>query len=351
AGARRRLRDEAVQPGRDRRADSRRAAAHARGRGRPPSLLRRRHERGDARGVARRRPRRADPDRVQPPPLLHAQSAARPDEAADPRQRLALRLRRRPERRRDVRQLPTQEARPARSPSDPDDPARRLRLPRSHPLMSLRARLLAVLAVLAIVGLVVAAIATYAPLRSFLTNRVDSSLAASAAVLARPLSHGFPPTRGDFDQLASSTPGIFVQFRSETGKAVFSVPSRQSDGTLSWPELPKSMPELGDDGLATFNTNALSGGGQFRALIVRLRFGGLLIVAAPFDNVEATLHRLFLIELLVSIAVVAAIVALGLWLVRVSLRPLRKIEDTAAAIAAGDLSRRIEDANPRTEVG
>jgi two-component system OmpR family sensor kinase len=53
----------------------------------------------------------------------------------------------------------------------------------------------------------------------------------------------------------------------------------------------------------------------------------------------------------VTLVVVAAIVGLGLWLVRVGLRPLGRIESTAAAIAAGDLSRRIEDANPRTEVG
>jgi two-component system OmpR family sensor kinase len=49
--------------------------------------------------------------------------------------------------------------------------------------------------------------------------------------------------------------------------------------------------------------------------------------------------------------VLLAIVGLGLWLVRVGLAPLGKIEDTAAAIAAGDLSRRIENTDERTEVG
>ena len=39
------------------------------------------------------------------------------------------------------------------------------------------------------------------------------------------------------------------------------------------------------------------------------------------------------------------------WLVRLGLRPLTRIEHTAGAIAAGDLSRRVEDENPRTEVG
>ena len=47
----------------------------------------------------------------------------------------------------------------------------------------------------------------------------------------------------------------------------------------------------------------------------------------------------------------AAIGALGLWVVRLGLRPLRAIEKTADAIAAGDLSQRVERAEERTEVG
>ena len=47
----------------------------------------------------------------------------------------------------------------------------------------------------------------------------------------------------------------------------------------------------------------------------------------------------------------AAILLAGLWLVRVGLRPLGRIEQTAAAIAGGDLSQRVENDDPRTEVG
>jgi two-component system OmpR family sensor kinase len=58
-----------------------------------------------------------------------------------------------------------------------------------------------------------------------------------------------------------------------------------------------------------------------------------------------------LIELLVTAAVLAALAGLGLWVVRLGLRPLRAIEDTAESYAAGDLSQRVEQADPRTEVG
>ena len=79
-------------------------------------------------------PLRADRDRVQPAALLHGEPAAGALEDPDPRPRLELRLRRRPERRRDLRELPAQEAGPARPAADPHDPARRLhaaRQPRS----------------------------------------------------------------------------------------------------------------------------------------------------------------------------------------------------------------------------
>jgi two-component system OmpR family sensor kinase len=49
--------------------------------------------------------------------------------------------------------------------------------------------------------------------------------------------------------------------------------------------------------------------------------------------------------------VLAGIAAVGLWVVRLSLRPLEAISTTAAAIAGGELSRRIERADDRTEVG
>jgi signal transduction histidine kinase len=49
--------------------------------------------------------------------------------------------------------------------------------------------------------------------------------------------------------------------------------------------------------------------------------------------------------------VLLALAAGAWWIVRLGLRPLDQIGVTAGAIAAGDLSRRVEKAEPRTEVG
>jgi two-component system OmpR family sensor kinase len=98
---------------------------------------------------------------------------------------------------------------------------------------------------------------------------------------------------------------------------------------------------------------------DFRVLLAPfVRRGGVVVagdaqlaVGVPLDDVEETLGRLRRIEAAVGAAVLGSVGLLAWWLVRVGLRPLGRIEETAAAIAAGDLARRVEEAGPRTEIG
>src|SRR5438067_615708 len=91
------------------------------------------------------------------------------------------------------------------------------------------------------------------------------------------------------------------------------------------------------DAVRYFTAPAQSGGERYRvrASIEVENPSQLLVIATSLHTVDATLHRLFLIELLVTLAVLAALVALALWVVRIGLRPLVAIERTAAAIGAG----------------
>jgi len=94
------------------------------------------------------------------------------------------------------------------------------------------------------------------------------------------------------------------------------------------------------------------GGPRFRVRVSEPPFGGgTLVVALPLDQEAGTLNRLMLIEILVTVAVLAAAVAVGLWLVRLGLRPLDEISATAATIARGDLTQRVARAEPGSEVG
>jgi two-component system OmpR family sensor kinase len=77
----------------------------------------------------------------------------------------------------------------------------------------------------------------------------------------------------------------------------------------------------------------------------------IIVVGENLGTVNQTLAWLAKIDLLVSTIIVVALAVVGVAIVRASLRPLRDIEKTARAIAAGDLSRRVPDQDPHTEVG
>jgi two-component system OmpR family sensor kinase len=220
--------------------------------------------------------------------------------------------------------------------------------------LSLRARLLLALAAVALVGLVAADIATYTALRSFLVDRVDESLTVAHHSLIR--SFYGPPDRGaggDAGALAAAAPGAYVELRAPDGLALVSQSTR-GQFTTSRPRLPEHVSGLSaNNGGETFFTVDSAGGGntEFRVRAERLPDDSVLMVALPLDDVNSTLHRLLLTEIFVTAAVLLGAVGLGLWLVRVGLRPLRNIEGTAAKIAGGELSSRVPETDERTEVG
>jgi two-component system OmpR family sensor kinase len=78
---------------------------------------------------------------------------------------------------------------------------------------------------------------------------------------------------------------------------------------------------------------------------------GTLTVALKLTDVNNTVNRLRFIELIVGLGVLLVLGALGYGVVRSSLKPLVEVETTAEAIAAGDLTRRVPERDPRTEVG
>ncbi|MGH2554782.1 MAG: sensor histidine kinase, partial [Actinomycetota bacterium] len=121
------------------------------------------------------------------------------------------------------------------------------------------------------------------------------------------------------------------------------------------PVLPSTLPRPGASETEPdlFTTGAAGGSSlHYRVQVDALADdAGFLIVAIPLADVDQTLGRLRIIE-----GVVSGVVVLGLglvlwWLVRRGLRPLEEIGVTAGAIAAGDLTRRVEPTDGRTEIG
>jgi two-component system OmpR family sensor kinase len=226
--------------------------------------------------------------------------------------------------------------------------------------MSLRARLVLGVIVLALVGLAAADAVTYTSLRSLLFDRTDNSLDAASLAVGQALGGGpqQPRPQGS-SRLGVTAVGDFVQVRRPDGSILATVRATKPGqvSALPNPRLPASALSATEGaqapGAARYLTvGAVRGGGRYQLRIsVDPRTNFTVIVGAPLGNVDSTLSRLVLIEVLVTAAVLIALSALGLSVVRLGLRPLRKIEETAAAIAGGDLSRRIARADKRTEVG
>jgi two-component system OmpR family sensor kinase len=239
--------------------------------------------------------------------------------------------------------------------------------------LSLRSRLVLGVLVLATIGLVAADLATYTSLRSFLISRTDTSLqAAHQEAEAELLGTGPPgstdeprerdsaPAVGRLQNLTRSLPGLYIETRNSAGKTLFSGQVAELPNTEtppSAPRLPKSISlaaatRTQPDRVSYFTVNSSKGDVRYRVR-ASLDPGSttMLILATSLSGVDGTLHRLGLVELMVTAAVLLAIALLGLWVVRVGLRPLEAIGRTAAGIAAGDLTRRVERAEDRTEVG
>jgi signal transduction histidine kinase len=112
---------------------------------------------------------------------------------------------------------------------------------------------------------------------------------------------------------------------------------------------PGGPPGPGD---ARFGTvTSMDGHHAWRVATANLPGGWTAVVGSDLGRDEDLIGRLVRIEVLVGVVVLAVLGATGYLLVHNSLRPLREVEDTARAIAGGDLSQRVPEGDERTEVG
>jgi two-component system OmpR family sensor kinase len=221
--------------------------------------------------------------------------------------------------------------------------------------VSLRARLLITSVVLVAAGLLVANVATYRLLSNFLLHRTDDQLVAAQAPVLDALQFG-----GDVPDHPTPTflvpPGTYAEVRDGSGAPLvwkfFGYESKADQRPVCPKDLPGSAASTAV-GPTFFTTTTVGGRAPtYRAVAAALSPGpGTLIVAIPLTEVSATLDRLLGVELVVSGIALLLVAGFALWLVRLGLRPLEGIGATAGAIAAGDLSRRVEPATERTEVG
>jgi len=235
--------------------------------------------------------------------------------------------------------------------------------------VSLRARLLIGLVVLVAIGLSVAAIVTYEEQRSFLYKRVDQQVAASAlavsVALGVPLSPDLPSLRARpvpprRDKALGRAPatfqasGTYGELLGADGKVLKKASFSYGQASASPPALPAriAVSRFGSQRVRLFTVNSKGGSGlRYRAVAYAVSGNRVVVVAVPMREVDQTLQRLTVVELLVGGGVILALVGVGWVVIRLGLRPLERIGRVASEIAHGDLTRRVSPADPRTEVG
>ncbi|MEO9140094.1 MAG: ATP-binding protein [Jatrophihabitans sp.] len=227
----------------------------------------------------------------------------------------------------------------------------------------LRVRLVAVVLLLVIIALLGTGAAATATLSSYLVGRVDNQLSSIANQPGNLLT-GTTAVAGDRNGKGDSggdghvggPPSAFItEISNADGTPAYATHNLiSSDEPL--PELPQiTAAQSKADGRRLITVHAMRGHARWRVLIepVTLSDGkpGTLLIAQSLGDVENTITHL--IELLAGIgaAAVLVIAGVGYFIVRASLRPLRAVEHTAAKIAAGDLTLRVPQSDPHTEVG
>ncbi|MHA7176242.1 sensor histidine kinase [Arthrobacter sp. Sr24] len=222
---------------------------------------------------------------------------------------------------------------------------------------SLRSQLVAIISALLSVSLLALGATTFLLLHSFLEDQMDTQLTTfqrSIVGIGTVDSQNTGQTPFAFDYYVGfhfSNGSLADQNRSGQDKPVYSNYSADEAQALSG---------------KTFTVPSSDGGAPWRVTIVapqKFSFGtgglnpgstsyvGYVVVGLPYENLNMTMERLAVVIAGVAILAVTLGTMIAYWTVTRSFRPLGRVEKTAAAIAAGDLSRRVDIENPATEVG
>jgi two-component system OmpR family sensor kinase len=231
--------------------------------------------------------------------------------------------------------------------------------------LTLRTKLIALVLALMTVAFLAVAAATTLALRHYLLGQLDEQLRAASArfsvLLERPSDRDADNSTRQFETVAgqaAGTLGARLRGRTVLAAGVIGGPGGRGGHVvpLGKADTAKLLRVPVGDGPVTVH---FAGLGEYRVFASSQQNGQTLITGLPTAPVDRTVHGLIGIEL-VAYAVALVVVGLvGASLVRLTLRPLNRITDTAARVAtlpltSGPVSLSDDespDRHPDTEVG
>lgn len=230
--------------------------------------------------------------------------------------------------------------------------------------LSLRARVLLIASLLLAVGLTAGSAVVTGFLHGYLVSRIDAQLSTMATTAVQQVRSPESFTR---TIPVSETGGFwdnYVALLDPDGGLIAEQRFQEQPGPTD-PALPHlDVPAVDALGGRPFDVPSEDGSGDWRVLAltssnIAVGDGSSLqvrretvVAAASLDEVEATITRLNTISLATGGGLLIVLTVVGSFAVRGGLRPLRRIEQTLAGVAGGDLSQRVPGlAAPGTEIG
>lgn len=217
-----------------------------------------------------------------------------------------------------------------------------------RPGISLLARLLTGVLALAALGLVSAAGITTILLRQVLLDGIDQQLSVTAEQAGHDLRReGAVPSA---HERVAYPEGTYAELRRDD-LVVASFIASAGPMTDDRPLLPGDLSSPQQALPHRFTTPAADDVPAYRVAVAPASSTGeVMLTAVPLGSVTSTLTRLAWIQALVIIVVLVLLAFAARAAIRIGLRPVGDIAQTAAAIAEGDLARRVP-ADARTEIG
>jgi two-component system OmpR family sensor kinase len=210
--------------------------------------------------------------------------------------------------------------------------------------MSLRARVLLGMALIAVVLTLSVAVITRST-RSHLVDQVDAQLQDASPQLGR---------GADGEIVAGPTPrlsSLYVGILTPAGQLTAVHTPDLRGGTAPVPVV--SLDDVAALAAGEAVTVPSDDAGSSYRLLARAqgRLGRMAVVGLSLDDVDAAVRRLVAVEVMALAAVFGVLALVTWWVIRLGVRPVRRMTETAGAIAAGDLSQRVPEGTPGTEAG
>ncbi|MEV6380326.1 HAMP domain-containing sensor histidine kinase [Streptomyces sp. NPDC051773] len=242
---------------------------------------------------------------------------------------------------------------------------------------SLRSRVLLLAVALLTTGFTAFSLLTGYALRAYLEDRGDAQLRAAAQVFAL-----LPPTAAETGARRSPPPGLadfstdvlgnpvitYVDDDGTVESSIDSLAGPNRDENAAGPALPRlTATAVAAHAGRPFTVGSTRGDGRWRVIAVprvggtalagtlgrgAADPGGSVIVSASLAEVDGTVDKMWRIHEIAGLCLLGVLAVVGWFAVRSGLRPLSRIEQTAAEIAGGDLSGRVPElGGSHTEIG